>query len=55
VIGISRIVLRVHYPSDVLAGFCMGFAWVTLLLSLQGQLRRKMHIPSDHPAPPEEA
>jgi undecaprenyl-diphosphatase len=48
-IGISRIVLRVHYPSDVLAGFCMGFAWVTLLLTLQGQLRRKMHIPSDHP------
>ena len=48
VIGISRIVLRVHYPSDVLAGFCMGFAWVTLLLSLQGQLRSTMHIPSDH-------
>lgn len=47
-IGISRIVLRVHYPSDVLAGFCMGFAWVTLLLSLQGQLRGQMHIPSDH-------
>jgi undecaprenyl-diphosphatase len=49
-IGISRIVLRVHYPSDVLAGFCLGFAWVTLLLSVQERLRQQMHIRSDHPA-----
>ena len=27
-IGISRIVLRVHYASDVLAGFALGYAWV---------------------------
>lgn len=48
-IGISRIVLRVHYPSDVLAGLCLGFAWVTLLLSIQERLRKQMHIRSDHP------
>jgi membrane-associated phospholipid phosphatase len=29
-IGISRIVLKVHYPTDVFAGFCFGFAWVML-------------------------
>lgn len=31
-IGLSRVYLRVHYASDVLAGFCVGIVW--LLLSL---------------------
>jgi undecaprenyl-diphosphatase len=33
-IGISRIVLRYHYASDVLAGFCLGFAWAILCMWL---------------------
>jgi undecaprenyl-diphosphatase len=31
-IGVSRVYLRVHYASDVLAGFCVGLMW--LLISL---------------------
>jgi undecaprenyl-diphosphatase len=29
VIGLSRLYLRVHYPSDVVAGLLAGFAWAT--------------------------
>ena len=39
-IGISRIVLRYHYASDVLAGFCLGFVWVMLSLWVQRRLRK---------------
>lgn len=45
-IGISRIVLRYHYASDVIAGFCLGFVWVLLSFWLfeklkMGVLRKK--------------
>lgn len=37
-IGISRIVLRYHYVTDVLAGFCIGTAWVIFSLWLERKL-----------------
>lgn len=40
-IGISRIVLRYHYASDVVGGFCLGFAYVLFYFGMQKLLRRK--------------
>jgi undecaprenyl-diphosphatase len=31
-IGASRVYLRVHYASDVIAGFCMGVIWLTIAI-----------------------
>jgi undecaprenyl-diphosphatase len=33
-VGISRIVLKAHYPTDVIASFCVGIVWVILSLWL---------------------
>lgn len=42
-IGFSRIYLRMHYTSDVIAGFCSGFAWLALCIYLMERLKKKSH------------
>ena len=47
-IGISRIVLRYHYASDVIAGFCLAVAWVIFSLWLEKKLTsRKTELQLD--------
>ena len=40
-IGFSRVYLRMHYPSDVLAGFCIGFAWLFITIGLFERLKKR--------------
>jgi undecaprenyl-diphosphatase len=43
-IGLSRIYLGVHYPSDVIAGFIGGLIWVTFcafIFNIFSLLRRR--------------
>lgn len=39
-IGFSRIYLRVHYATDVLAGFAAGFIWVVIGISVLRRMER---------------
>lgn len=40
-IGISRVYLGVHWPSDVLAGWCMGTAWVAVCLMIANRADKR--------------
>lgn len=37
-IGLSRVYLRVHHASDVLAGFCLGYIWLFISLKIMRRI-----------------
>ncbi len=39
-VGLSRIVLNVHYATDVIGGFCLAVVWVIIAFSLLRKIRK---------------
>ena len=40
IIGLSRVYLRVHYASDVIAGYCIGFLWLVFAIWLLNKIEK---------------
>ncbi|HEY1051556.1 MAG TPA: phosphatase PAP2 family protein [Prosthecobacter sp.] len=50
-IGLTRLYLGVHYPTDVLAGWCAGIVWALLCALIARWLQRRGDVEKETPAP----
>ncbi len=46
IVGLSRVYMGVHYPTDVLAGWAAGLTWAMMCWLIARWVKPKMHIPS---------
>ena len=53
IVGLSRIYLGVHFPTDVVAGWCIGAGWAMICWSIALYMQRhgKLDLPQSPPAP----
>lgn len=54
-VGVSRVYLGVHWPSDVVGGWAIGGGWALLCWLVATWLRRRRVLPLTNQSPPDQA